>query len=222
MSKELIEYLHTFITPERKEKFENNIKYRTKHITVAIEDVFQSHNASAVLRSCECFGVQDVHIIENKNEYIVNNEIDMGASKWLNLHKYNNQENNTLACISALKSKGYQVIATTPHENDVLLDDLDLTQKTALLFGTELDGLTEEALNNADGYVKIPMYGFTESFNISVSAALSLFHLTEKLKKSDIPWQLTEKEREEILLQWQKNTIKAADKIIEKFLSEKV
>lgn len=124
------------------------------------------------------------------NEYIINNEIDMGASKWLNLYKYNKSEKNTLNCIQSLRNKGYKIIATIPHKNDALLNDLDLTKKTALLFGTELNGLSDDAIENADGFVKIPMYGFTESLNISVSAAICLFHLTEKLKRSDIQWQL--------------------------------
>src|SRR5690606_12525524 len=145
-----------------------------------LENLFQPHNASAVLRSCDGFGIQDIHIIENYNKYKPNREIDMGSSKWLNTIKYKEKENNTVECIRHLKSKGYKIVATTPHENDCLIDDLPLDQPTALLFGTELTGLTKEALNEADAFVKIPMFGFTESFNISVSVALALYSVTQK------------------------------------------
>ena len=110
------------------------IQQRTRHVTVALENIFQPHNASAVLRSCDCFGVQDVHVIENTNEYAPNREIDMGSSKWLNIQHYSETENNTLECINKLKAKGYKIVATTPHENDSFIDELPVDQPVALLF----------------------------------------------------------------------------------------
>ncbi len=218
----LTKYLEQFITTERLELFHKLLNQRTRYLTVVLEDIYQSQNASAVLRTADCFGIQDVHIIENKNEYQINPDVALGASKWLNLVKYNEQENNTLEAISHLKKLGYRIVATTPHTKEVNLDDFDLSKgKAALFFGTELNGLTEEMIFNADEYLKIPMVGFTESFNISVSVAIILHHLTTSLRKSEIDWQLSDNEKEEILLEWLKKTIKKSSLLIDDFLSKK-
>jgi len=219
--KQLINYFKNFVTEERIKRFDAVIKNRTRHITIALEDIYQSHNTSAVLRTCDCFGIQDVHIIENKNKYSVNPDIALGSSKWLNIYEYNSHENNTLDCINKLKEKGYKVFATSPHADALEISEINLNQKITLLFGTEKEGLSEIALKNADEHVKIPMYGFTESFNISVSAALSLFYLTEKLRHSDINWRLNEDDINPILIEWYKNTIKDADLLEHRFLSGK-
>lgn len=222
MNKELIEFLKPFVTEARIELFNEVLSNRTRYITVALEDIYQSQNASAVLRTSDCFGLQDVHIIENRNIYNINPDVALGSYKWLSLYKYNKSENNTLEAINELKNKGYRIVATTPHADDVNLHKFDFKKgKVALLFGTEQNGLSDIAIQNADEYLKIPMFGFTESFNISVSAAIILQHLTLKLRSSDINWQLSEKERDELKLHWLKQTIKKSDLLIEKFLSKK-
>ncbi len=218
--KKLFEYFKDFITNERLKRFEDVIQNRTRHITVALEDIYQSHNTSAVLRSCDCFGIQDVHIIENKNTYQVNPDIALGASKWLNIYEYNSYENNTLDCIFILKQKGYKVLATTPHNSSVNISQITPDNKIALLFGTEKEGLSDIALDNADAHIKIPMYGFTESFNISVTVALFLANLTEKLHNSEINWQLNKEDTYPILVEWCKNTIKNAHLLEKKFKTE--
>jgi len=215
---ELLNHLLELISDNKRQLFENIIQYRTRHITVVLEDIFQPHNASAVLRTCDCFGIQDVHIIENKNEYEVNPDVALGSSKWLNLFKYNATENNTIDTFNALRKKGYRIVATTPHKNDCTLDELNLDSKVALVFGTELNGLTETAINNADEFVKIPMFGFTESFNISVSAAIILHHLSGKLRKSPVNWELTEMEKTDTKLNWVKNVVKRSDLVEQEFL----
>jgi tRNA (guanosine-2'-O-)-methyltransferase len=159
----LLDYLETMITEQRKEKFGEILRNRTRFITIVLEDIFQPHNASAVLRTCDCFGIQDVHIIENRNRYEVNPDVALGSSKWLTLHKYNKAENNTAECLSRLKEEGYRIIATTPHKDDFTPQTLPIGSKFALVFGTELEGLTETAISMADGFVRIPMFGFTES-----------------------------------------------------------
>ena len=217
----LLEKFYEHISDNKKEKFDEYVKNRTRHVTVVLENIFQPHNAAAVLRSCDCFGVQDIHIIENFNKYEPNREIDMGSSKWLNTIKYSKNENNTTECIQALKAKGYKIVATTPHTNDCLIDELPMDQPIALLFGTELTGLTDEALEQADAYVRLPMYGFTESYNISVSVALALFSVTERMRKDEsINWQLSNKEMDEIKLQWAKKVVKHSAKV-EKILNER-
>jgi len=217
MTKREIEILEKFVTDNRKVRFAEVLDNRTRYVTVVLEDLFQPHNASAVLRSCDLFGVQDIHIIENTNQYVLNSEISVGASKWLNTIKYNKKENNTLDAINELKKQGYRIVATTPHTNDVELKDFDITKgKFALVFGSELPGITDIVKENADEFLKIDMYGFTESFNISVSVALFLRELIEKLHKSDLDWKLTEKEYQQIYLQWLKTTVKDSENILKK------
>jgi tRNA (guanosine-2'-O-)-methyltransferase len=205
--KDQINYFSQFVTENRKKRFTEVLQFRTRHLTVVLEDIYQPHNASAVLRSCECFGIQDVHIIENKNKYTINPDVELGASKWLTLYRYNSKEENTLDCIRFLKKNNYRIIVTSPHKNDCSIEELDITHKTALFFGTEMYGVTSVAEQNADGFVKIPMVGFTESLNISVSAAVALFTLTSRLVKSSVNWKLSEEEKNEILLQWLKNSV---------------
>jgi len=222
MDSELIDFLKQFVTDNRHELFDQVLENRTKYITIALEDIYQSQNASAVLRTSDCFGLQDIHIIENRNMYDVNPDVALGSSKWLNLIKYNHTENNTLEAINSLREKGYRIVATTPHNDDVNLEDFDLNKgKVALFFGTELNGLSDLMIENADEYLKIPMVGFTESFNISVSAAIILHHLTSKLRRSDINWQLPSAEKEELMIDWLKKTIKMSSMLVEEFLSKK-
>ncbi len=220
VKKQLLKHLSEYLTDRRKARFEEVIKYRTRYITVVLEDVFQSHNASAVLRSCDLTGIQDIHAIENRNEYDVNTEIDMGSSKWLNLYRYNKQKHNTKETFQKLRNDGYRIVATTPHKNDYTLDTLPLEGKFALVFGTELTGLSEIAIAEADEFLRIPMYGFTESYNISVSAALSMFTLTERLRKSNLPWHLTDDEQLDILLEWARRSVKSSEKIEKVFLEK--
>lgn len=218
LKNKLLAYLMTFITDERKNKFDDILKWRTRHITVVIEDIYQPHNASAVLRTCDLTGVQDVHIIENRNEYVINNEVAMGSSKWLNIIKYNQEKNNTKSALNDLKKKGYKIIATTPHKRSYDLNSLPLDDKIALVFGTELTGLSDIAIENSDEYLQIPMYGFTESFNISVSAALCLYTLSQRLRNSDIQWKLNENEITDILLDWARNSIKKPELLEKEFI----
>lgn len=215
----LLAYLKPFVTQARMQRFEEVITHRTRHITVVLENIYQSHNASAVLRSCDCFGIQDVHIIENSNPYLVNEEIALGSEKWLSLYHYNTNENNTVSCLKQLKKEGYRIAATTPHKDDFLISNIPIEEKTAIVFGTELTGITKDVENMADYFVKIPMFGFTESFNISVSAALAMYELSKRLFNSEIKWQLSEDEKEIILVEWLKNTIKSSDQLVKKFLS---
>lgn len=204
----LLDFLLEYITPNKKRKFDEVLLHRTRHITVVLEDLYQPHNASAVLRTCDCTGVHDVHIIENSNEYHVNRDVALGSSKWLNLIKYNESENNTPVAFEKLRSNGYKIVATTPHRDDVDLHDIDIHDKMALVFGTELEGLSNEAMDDADAYLRIPMFGFTESYNISVSAAIVLSTLTHKLRNSQINWQLTKEEIIDIKLGWAARVLK--------------
>ena len=218
---ELIKYMEGFVSERRKGRLQEVLAERTRHMTVVLEDVYQAHNASAVLRSCDCFGVQDVHFIENRNKFKISEDVSMGSTQWLTINKYNTEENNTANCIKELKSKGYRIVATTPHKDDCTIAELDVSKPFALVFGTEIDGISETVFEMADEFVKIPMYGFTESFNISVCAALFMYELTTRIREQKIPYQISEKEKEEIYLEWLKASVAKSDLIIKEFYNKK-
>jgi tRNA (guanosine-2'-O-)-methyltransferase len=217
LQQQLLEHLRGFLTERRATLFQEVLNKRTRHFTVVAEDVYQLHNTSAVMRSCEVFGVQDLHIIEEINQKRIDKEIAMGAQKWVELHRHD----STKKCISNLKGQGYQIVATTPHKDGHLLHDFDVTKKSAFFFGREKDGLSDAVLSQADTYLTIPMYGFTESLNISVSAAIILQYVVTKLKQSNVDWRLSDAEKLQLEIEWAKNTIKASDEIIERFIQER-
>lgn len=217
--RKLIEHLSQFVTEPRKARLEEVLDNRTRHITVVLEDLYQTQNISAVMRSCECYGIQDAYIVENRNEFEIHKDISMGADKWLTLHHYPHAEHNMKQCIDDLHAKGYTVVATLPDEKKTTIQDLPIDRKTAFLFGTELTGLSEEAVRYADCNALIPMYGFTESFNISNSAAIILSNFSERLRHSDVDWHLGEDEREALYFDWLQKSIRDPEAIIRHYLA---
>lgn len=210
---DLVKFLEEFLTPGRKELFNKVIDQRTNHFTVATEDVYQLHNTSAVIRSCDVFGVQNIHVIEERNRKKIDREIAMGAQKWVSL----NRHHSSAECIAHLKENGYQIVATIPHGKAVNLADFDISKPSAIFFGTEKDGLSQEVISEADAYLKIPMMGFTDSLNISVSAAIILQHVTQKLKQSNIDWELSEIEKNTLKFEWLSKTFKNLPELIKRF-----
>ncbi|MEG1616508.1 MAG: RNA methyltransferase [Bacteroidales bacterium] len=208
--KRLYEYLAPMCPENKLELFEKNVNLRTRHITVVLEDVEHPHNGSAVLRSCDCFGIQEMHFIEKEYRFKVSVGPAAGSDKWVNYKKYSKSyENPTRACLEDLKAKGYRIIATTPHEKDCMVADLDVSEKTAFVFGTERTGISDDVREMADGFVKLPMYGFAESYNISVCAALVLYDATERMRKNpEIEWQLSEEEKMDVCFEWQRLVLK--------------
>lgn len=204
MDAEYFKFLEGFVTPERREKFIKILGQRTNHFTVVVEDVFQLHNTSAVMRSCEVFGIQNLHVVEQRFGKSIDKEIAMGAQKWVDVNRHGSIDE----AIASVREKGYKIIATTPHRDDCTLDEFDIQSPAAIFFGTEKEGLSPEVLSQADGFLKIPMVGFTESLNISVSAAIILQNLTSRLRKSDINWKLSPQEILEKRLHWMKMSIK--------------
>lgn len=221
IDEELLAYLEGYITEKRKSTFYKVLNDRTRHFTVVLEDIFQPHNASAVVRSCDIFGIQDVYAIENKFTNKVSRHVAKGSQKWLNINRYKEDGNNTKICIDELRAKGYQIIGTTPHTDSCVLSDFDITKKSAFVFGAEKDGISDYIKEEADGFLKIPMFGFTESLNISVAAAITLQDMTSRLRKSSIDWQLTIEEKKLLYFNWIKNTIKNPDNIIEHYFKRK-
>jgi tRNA (guanosine-2'-O-)-methyltransferase len=215
----LAAYLGGFLGAERRARIEEVLAQRTRCLTLMLEDIFQPHNASAVLRSCECFGLQDVHIVEERYHYRVNPEVALGASQWLDLFHYRDPGvNNTGRCLAALRGAGYTLVAATPNQHDCLLDELRLKGRMAILLGTEEEGLSDQALQAAQVRVQIPMYGFTRSFNLSVSAALILRELTRQLRVLHQDWALSEAEKLELRLKWYRRDLRGSELIEERFL----
>ncbi len=204
----LYEKASQLVSENRRALIDRIAPLRTRHITVALEDVYQSHNAAAVLRSCDCFGIQDVHVVERNNPFNPAGDVAVGSSKWVDYYPYPDIQ----SAYRTLREKGYRIVATTPHTNDTLITDLDISTPVALIFGTELTGLTPEAIDLADEYVKIPMYGFTESFNISVSVALSLFNLRQRLSTFHSP--LSTQDLLDLKLHWLAQTIRDGEQVL--------
>jgi tRNA (guanosine-2'-O-)-methyltransferase len=210
----LLEYLEGFISENRKKRFLEVLQHRTNHFCIAIEDVYQLHNTSAVMRSCEVFGIQNLHVIEQRYGKDIDKKIAMGAEKWVDITTYNSR----MECITKLKEVGYQIIATTPHNESCMLDKFDISKKSAIFFGTEIDGLSDDVMQHADGFIKIPMVGFTESLNVSVSAALVIQDITNRLRQSEINWQLTDDELLNKRIDWTRKSIKDIASVESRFV----
>ena len=220
---ELITHLSSFLSEERNGKFDSVLSNRTRKITVVLEDIYQSHNASAVIRSCELFGIQDIHVIEGKNKFSYNNEVSVGSAGWVDIYKYgHDSEFDSTDCYRRLKDAGYTIVAATPDKHSKSPDSIPVDDKIALLFGTEENGLSDEALSYSDYSVVIPMYGFTESFNVSVACSLILRELTERLRRSNSNWNLSVTEISDIKYSWLMKSVKNSDLIVKRFLEERV
>jgi tRNA (guanosine-2'-O-)-methyltransferase len=205
----LIEQLLPYITDNKRTKMLEVVENRTQYVTILLEDLFQPHNASAALRTCDIFGIQDVHVVETNYKFKAVDTISMGSTKWVDTYPHPSIND----AIKHLKNNGYRIVATSPHQQSYSLPDLPLDHKTALLFGSEQLGLSKEALDLADEYVKIPMFGFVESFNVSVSVALCLYDIMTRLHRSSYPWKLSETEKQDLLIKWICKTSKTAELI---------
>lgn len=218
---ELAQHLSQFVTPTRREKLEVILQDRTRYIVPVLEDLNQPHNMSAAIRSIECFGLQDVYVVEQQNRFAPHAGVSKGSSNWVSINRFARPgRNNTEECFADLRSKGYRIFVTSPHEQNMPLARLPLDKKIALVFGAEERGVSLYAQENADGYVHVPMYGFTESFNVSVTIALCCYDLTMRLRaSSNIAWRLTEEEKAKIRLEWLRTLVRGADCLEREFLS---
>lgn len=206
------------MTAHKKKLIDEVLEHRTKHVTFVLEDIYHTQNASAVIRTCDCFGIQDLHVIEDKHEFDVNPRVVRGSSKWVSLFKYQDQKNNTETCFKALRKKGYKILATSPEKDCLSIHDIDMTEPVAIVFGTEITGISDYVREQADGLVTIPMYGFTESLNISVSAAICANVIMEKLFRTSLDWRLTDEEKDEIKLEWYRAIVHRSDILEKQFL----
>ena len=219
MENELRDHFLSLLTERRRGRFEDVLAGRTRRAAVVLENVSQSHNFSAVLRSCDCFGVQDVYVADRDETFSVNREIALGADKWLTVRRFLGADAMP-DCVAALKSRGYRVLVTSPHGESEPVGAVDVSTPVALVFGTELEGVTDAAEDLADGRVHIPMYGFTESLNVSVAVAVTLANVTGRLRESP-GWELSDREKDALRLEWAKRTVTNADVIEAEFRAAK-
>jgi tRNA (guanosine-2'-O-)-methyltransferase len=218
-NKLLCEYFSRFVSDHKKEFVEKVLDQRTRHITMVLEDIYQSQNASAVIRTCECMGIQDVHIIENDSTYTVNRRVLKGSYKWVDLIRHKGKlRNNTEACFEMLRANGYKIAATDPSPEGTSIHELSVHDKIAIVMGNELHGTSSYALEHADMKINIPMYGFTESLNISVSAAICLNSLVPALRSSEVNWQLSEEEKDDVRLRWLRKMVRNAEIMEKEFM----
>jgi tRNA (guanosine-2'-O-)-methyltransferase len=216
IKKELVAYLQEFITPAKKEKIEAVLAYRTRRVTLLLEDIYQSHNANAIIRSADCFGLQDIHVVETHNKFSKDMGISRGATQWVDIHRYKTSQ----SAITTLKKQNYRIYAASPDATQTI-SHVSVSDKIAFLFGTEKEGISDFARENADDIIKIPMFGFTQSFNVSVSAALCLQDCITRLHSLNDSWHLSEQEKLDIKLQWLRLIIEASRLLEEKFLKER-
>ena len=207
---------YSFLTDERKQRFESVLDKRTRYITLVLEDIFQSRNASAIMRSTDGFGIQDLHIIEDNHKWIGTKSVSKGASSWLTLHRYKNGD-PTNRCVDKLRAEGYRIVATSPHEGSYTPDTLPIDKPIAVVLGTELTGMSTKILSQVDDYLTITMDGFSESFNVSVAAAVILNRLRSRMDENGIVSKLSEEERQKLRLIWAYRSVNDPDAILRHF-----
>lgn len=206
-----------FLSEERTERFEQVLARRTRHLTVVLENVFQSRNASAVMRSADGFGLQDVHLIEDVNPWVPNRGVSKGTNAWLTLHRYRSAADPTAACLERLKRTGYQIAVTSPHVDGYDVTELPIDRPVAVVMGTEWEGVSDRMLEEADLHVAIPMHGFAESLNISVAAAVVLHELNRRLRLQPAStWGLSEAEKRELRAAWAMASVRNAQGILKR------
>jgi tRNA (guanosine-2'-O-)-methyltransferase len=217
---QVLNHLSQFVSDHKKQFIDKVLDFRTRHITVVLEDIYQSQNASAVIRTCECMGLQDVHIIEQKSKYEINRRVLKGADKWMTLYQYREKNiQNTKSCFDALRETGYKILGTDPSGEGISIHEIDVTEnKVALVFGNELRGISAFAQRHCDQQIKIPMYGFTESLNVSVSVAICLSAFLTKLHASRQNLFLTEQEKQVLKLSWFRKIVRRSGLIEKEFL----
>lgn len=215
----LLHHFSQYVSDHKKEFIQKVLSERTRHVTVVLEDIYQSQNTSAVVRTCECMGLQDIHIIENTNQYETNTRVLKGSHRWMSLMRYRSKNvNNTQRCINHLQDNGYILYAADPADDGLSIHEVDIQDKVAIMFGNELHGVSSYALEQCDRKVKIPMYGFTESLNISVSVAICLNTIISKLHHQPWAFGLTDEEKEELTLHWYRKIVRKSDVVEREFL----
>ncbi len=212
-----IDVLTPILTESRLAKFEQVLSNRTRHVAMVLEDVYQSRNTSAVMRSADGMGIQDIYMVESYNVWSKNRSVSKGASRWLTLHRYLDSKDPHAACLAKLRAGGYRIVATSPHKGGFTPDTLPIDKPLAIVMGTEFKGISDKMMAEVDDFVEIPMYGFSESFNISVASAVVMNRVCTRVREEGIWVGLSEDEKQYLRLKWVFRSVKFADKILKRY-----
>jgi len=190
------------MTPDRKEKIESLLDKRQNDLTVVLENVFDPHNISAVMRSCDAVGMMEMYIIKSKlpTRKRWNDRSSASANKWMVIHHFEDAK----SCFEALRKKYKNIYCTHLNEDAKGLYEIDFTEPTALVFGNEHEGVTDEALSYCNGNFIIPQAGIIQSLNISVACAVSIYEAYRQKEKAGHykERKISASEQESLLKQW--------------------
>ena len=207
-------YMSQFLTEERMAVLRRTLASRTRYMTILTENTFHPQNASALVRHCEAFGLQDLHTVETRCKFNPNVNIVRGTDKWVDITRHESTEE----AISTLKGAGYRLVATTPHRESCTPETFDVAKGPfCLVFGTEHAGVSDEIIEAADEYLRIPMCGMVESLNVSASAAILIYMLSQRMRLTpSIDWALGEDDACEMLFRWVMSSVKDSERILER------
>lgn len=209
--------LRGFMTGERYDTLLRALDRRTRYMTILTENTFHPQNASALVRHCEAFGLQELHTVETLCKFNPNLNIVRGTDKWIDLRRHR----STAEALASLKAEGYRIVATTPHRESCTPETFDVTRGPfCLVFGTEKQGITDEVIAAADEFLKIPMCGMVESLNVSASAAILIYMLSGRVRAQVADWALPADERTPILHRWVMQSVRDAEGIIARLTAE--
>ncbi len=208
--------LEKILTPDRINRIKQVISQRIKSVTVVLESIHKGFNQSAILRTCEAFGLLNVHVIESdQTPFSPSSSISQGAHKWLNIHRYR----DPLEAIRRVRAEGFQLWASYLHADAVPLSQIDFSKPVALLFGNELNGVSPSLLPHCDGNFVIPMYGFAESFNVNVSVGIALYEATTRRREYlDRPGDLSPEEMEQLYFDYLQRS--GGDKLVSRLIKK--
>jgi tRNA (guanosine-2'-O-)-methyltransferase len=210
------EYLKQFLTDERLQKIEHFAPESSDFVLPVLEDVYQFRNAAAIVRSVEACGFHKVVALQEENNFEPNLKVTKGADTWVEVEKLP----RNMESFQKIKDKGYKIVVVSLENNAKMLPDYEITEPIALVFGTEMEGVSQEILDFADETLAIPMYGFTRSFNVSVAASLCMYELKQKLLKSDIDYKLNEEKLLKMKIRWAVNSMRSGEQILAKYLKD--
>ena len=210
---ERTDYMSGFLTGERIQTLRRTLAMRTRYMTILTENTFHPQNASALVRHCEAFGVQDLHTVETMCRFDPSVNIVRGTDKWIDIIRHDSTEE----AIASLKASGYRIVATTPHRESCTPETFDVEKgRFCLVFGTEHAGVSPQIISAADEFLRIPMCGMVESLNVSASAAILIYMLSQRMRLSDVEWRLSEAECSEVMFRWVMSSVRDARRILER------
>ena len=206
-------YLSSFLLESRIDTLNRALDMRTEYLTVMTENMFHAQNASAIVRHCEAFGVQNIHTVEDLCPFLPTLNIALGTDKWIDVKRHA----TTADAIKDLRKEGDRIIATTPHHQSCTPETFDVKRgKYVLVFGTEKTGVSEEIMAEADEFLQIPMCGMVDSLNVSASAAILIYMLSQRMRLECDNWHLSDEKRARTLYDWYRYAVRDSEALLER------